>query len=379
MKPDLPSDLPPRHSPHPPQPDAEPPRAERERLRAMIIGALAAGGAFQLNGWQVQAHGNRSSHSVASVQQAVFRPDDYILMRQQYLAPSSDVTVQLAQVTEQLRTLQSQPVRIEATDQFNKLVALKAQIEEGVHVGPTTAKALRLLRAQQVDEAIAAIEGEGSPECILNAYLWALLDLGYLGRRDGKFTADHIAEFGTVAKWAVAYSEKVLSQSNALGPLSALAAPQASMEVAARTRVAEIYHNIASFTLPEDGIVPPELLAQGRDAAQRALKLRRELGQPYETVIALLTVGKHAVRANDTVEAKRLFTEAVQQAEKSGRRDAVAWAKAYLARVIACEDPDRAAGLNREVDQIINQTQESCSLLEALRIERQVPSAGADH
>lgn len=35
----------------------------RRRVRALIIGSLAAGGAFQLNGWQAQAHGNRSSHS----------------------------------------------------------------------------------------------------------------------------------------------------------------------------------------------------------------------------------------------------------------------------------------------------------------------------
>jgi ferric-dicitrate binding protein FerR (iron transport regulator) len=33
----------------------------RRRVRALILGSLATGGAFQLNSWQAQAHGNRST------------------------------------------------------------------------------------------------------------------------------------------------------------------------------------------------------------------------------------------------------------------------------------------------------------------------------
>jgi len=45
---------------------AEAEAAERRRayVRGLIIGSLAAAGAFQLNGWRAQAHGNRSSRSM---------------------------------------------------------------------------------------------------------------------------------------------------------------------------------------------------------------------------------------------------------------------------------------------------------------------------
>jgi hypothetical protein len=54
--------------------DAE--RARKRRLRGLVLGAMAAGGAFQLNGWQAQAHGNRSSHSVTSLRAATVVADD---------------------------------------------------------------------------------------------------------------------------------------------------------------------------------------------------------------------------------------------------------------------------------------------------------------
>lgn len=45
----------------------------RQRVRALILGSLASGGAFQLNGWQAQAHGNRSSKSAIGEFQDVVR------------------------------------------------------------------------------------------------------------------------------------------------------------------------------------------------------------------------------------------------------------------------------------------------------------------
>jgi hypothetical protein len=50
-------------------------RRRRQRVRALIIGSLAAGGAFQLNGWMAQAHGNRSSKSmIGEFPDVVFTP-----------------------------------------------------------------------------------------------------------------------------------------------------------------------------------------------------------------------------------------------------------------------------------------------------------------
>jgi len=42
-------------------PEAKHAKERRRRVRALILGSLATGGAFQLNSWQAQAHGNRST------------------------------------------------------------------------------------------------------------------------------------------------------------------------------------------------------------------------------------------------------------------------------------------------------------------------------
>ncbi|WP_316235391.1 MULTISPECIES: hypothetical protein [unclassified Bradyrhizobium] len=51
--------------------DSTPPDVRRRALRALILGSIAAGGAYQLNGWQSQAHGNRSSGAVQSIRTPV--------------------------------------------------------------------------------------------------------------------------------------------------------------------------------------------------------------------------------------------------------------------------------------------------------------------
>jgi hypothetical protein len=55
-------------------------KAKKRRLRALIIGTVAAGGAFQLNGWQAQAHGNRSSHEASSsIRNAAVLAEDLVV------------------------------------------------------------------------------------------------------------------------------------------------------------------------------------------------------------------------------------------------------------------------------------------------------------
>jgi hypothetical protein len=58
---------------------AEAEKARKRRLQALIVGAVAAGGAFQLNGWQAQAHGNRSSHSATAVRDAAVLTEDMVV------------------------------------------------------------------------------------------------------------------------------------------------------------------------------------------------------------------------------------------------------------------------------------------------------------
>lgn len=55
-------------------------KAKKRRLRALIIGTVAAGGAFQLNGWQAQAHGNRSSNAQSeSIRSAAVLAEDLVV------------------------------------------------------------------------------------------------------------------------------------------------------------------------------------------------------------------------------------------------------------------------------------------------------------
>jgi hypothetical protein len=61
--------------------------ARNRRLRMLILGTIAAGGAFQLNGWQAQAHGNRSSGSTQSIR-AVIVPGDVQVTSPQTVTPS---------------------------------------------------------------------------------------------------------------------------------------------------------------------------------------------------------------------------------------------------------------------------------------------------
>jgi len=44
-------------------PESKQAKDRRRRVRALILGSLATGGAFQLNSWQAQAHGNRSTEN----------------------------------------------------------------------------------------------------------------------------------------------------------------------------------------------------------------------------------------------------------------------------------------------------------------------------
>src|SRR5688572_25382587 len=79
--------------------------ANRAKMRALIVSALAAGGVFQMNSWQIQAHGNRSSHSALAFQTPSISPEDYILMRQVLTGPKTPDTDQLIQLSTQLRAL----------------------------------------------------------------------------------------------------------------------------------------------------------------------------------------------------------------------------------------------------------------------------------
>lgn len=332
-------------------------RPHRQHSRAVLISALAAGGVFQLNGWQVQAHGNRSSHAVATLSAITVTPNDYVLLRQSLSSPNAGETRQLVEVTERIRSLRGQAL---SSPQAQQLITLRETLKDKLRLRASTHQSLEFLRQGDTAAAIAAIEGEGWTERVLGEYLWALLDVAYLGRQGDAFTAEHMQEFVTLAKAATAYSEKALSSLPALG-----SSPQGA---ATKERIAEIYHNIASFTLPDDGTVSAADLKFGRQAADRALALRRELQRKPEIMRALWTVGKHQLRAGELAEARKSFQGSLQQATELKDLAGIAWSKSYLAKVTP--DPATARRLEADADRLVESGQAQDVSLQFLRLER---------
>jgi hypothetical protein len=336
----------------------------RRHQRAVIISALAAGGVFQLNGWQVQAHGNRSSEESTVFQNTSFSPSDYVLLRQSAIAPNAPETRQLAQVTAELRALaKAHPGSDHSTD-YQKLVAIKASLERKLQVRPTTSESLKYLRDGDVPAAVAVIEGEGWPERVLGEYSWALLDIAYLGRENEAFTGKTMFEFVELAKPAMAYCEKALASL----PQTGLSEKQLALKV----RVAEIYHNIASFTVPDDGTATADDLRLGRDAANRGLKLREEIGSQPEIMLAHWMVGNHAYRAGDLKTAEQHLRQSTSLAASLHDAPALAWANTYLAKVVASSNPAAARALEKEAQRAIDSVQHQDLSIEFLRIQNRL-------
>jgi hypothetical protein len=326
----------------------------RKQSKAVIISALAAGGIFQLNGWQVQAHGNRSSHVDTGLQNAVFSPQDYLVMRQRATAPSARETAQLALVTEQIRNARGTTAT--ASNEYQTLLGVKANLGSEMRSRLIVHQSLNFAREGDFDAAIATIEGNGSPELVLTEYLWVLLDIAYLGDGDA-LTGDQMKEFVAVSKSAISFSNEVLETLPAEG--------MTPSQVAAKERIAEIFHNIASFTLPDDGMVSDEDMQMGREAAERALGLRQELRQQAETMRANWMVGKHHVRAGMIESARQYLTTSIEQATVLGDDAGIAWGKAYLAKTYS---DATAAALENEARQIVEKVKDDPTI-DFLRLE----------
>jgi uncharacterized protein HemX len=153
--------------------------AKQRRAKALILGALSAGGVFQMGTWQVQAHGNRSSHTATKFQQAYFSPDDYLVMRQSLSAPNAAVTSELMQLTSSLTKAQKNQ-NFAASDQTVKMKERKTVIETELRAQSDSMKALRFVQQGDAMGAVASIEGQGEADAVLTGYIWALLDVAYL-------------------------------------------------------------------------------------------------------------------------------------------------------------------------------------------------------
>jgi hypothetical protein len=342
-------------------------------MRALIISALAAGGVFQMNSWQIQAHGNRSSHSALAFQSPSISPDDYVLMRQVLTGPRTGDTDQLTQLSIQLKALGGANNIAAMTESHQKLLGQKRAIEQKLGIPSTTRQVIRFLRQGDTDAAVAAIEGQGWPERVLQDYQWTLLDIAYLDEGDGqKFTANQQKDFLAIAKPAASYVDKVLAVTSG----HTLTTP----ELASKERVAEILHNIASFIVLMDN-VDGATLDFGQQAAERALKVRMELNKPDTIMRANWMVAQYHIRANRTEQAVKYLTTSLQQAEQLKDVPGIAWAKYSLANALRgsksaasavnTKNNAQAAKLDTEVKQIVSQFKGQDTTMDFLRIQLQ--------
>jgi hypothetical protein len=291
---------------------------DSQRTKALILSALTAGGVFQMNSWQVQAHANRSSHSVATFATPYFSPNDYVLMRRSLSMPNDALVREMIDIR---RSLAATPRRLSTTE-VTTLEQRRNAIEERLR-SDAPPQVVTMLRSGDISGAVASIEGEGFPERVLGDYMWALLDVAYLTRSDPATPLD-TKTFDAIAAPAMDYSQQVL-RTIPKGTVP----PQ---DLAAKERAAEILHNIASFTVEEQN--PSEAdLKRALDAAQRALQVRQELKQPLATMRAYWMLGEVQRRAGQRDAATQSLNVALRQATTLKDRSGVAWANHSLARI----------------------------------------------
>jgi hypothetical protein len=335
----------------PAEADLQEQASRRKQLRTLILGTLTATGAFHLDGWQAQAHGNRSSHSTAALRSDLFMPQDYVTFRQQVTAPNAAETATLSQITHKIKDLQFQSTLSlsERTD-LDSLQKQLDSLEEKRRLRETSGITLDLIRQGDIDGAVAAIEGTGDPERVTYEYLWVITDLAYLGRKGNQLTAENQSELLAISQRGIRYADSMrdilLKQKE-----------RSATETVVLTRIAEIYHNIASYLVPDIGQPSPAALAVAFDAAQKSKDLRADLGQPTEMLIAEWTVARlEALRGNEAV-SERLHKEAITRAERMGDVVQVAWNKYSLARLSSKKSTGEnsiPAPVREEIDRLLS-------------------------
>jgi hypothetical protein len=141
------------------QPEQEPNKSNetndnRTKMRALIISALAAGGVFQMNSWQIQAHGNRSSHDALAFQTPSISPEDYVLLREVLTGPRTADIDRLTQLSMQLRALGGANNVAAMTESHQKLLSEKRDIEQKLQPPSTTRQIIQFLRQGDPNAAL---------------------------------------------------------------------------------------------------------------------------------------------------------------------------------------------------------------------------------
>ena len=343
----------------------------RKRVRTLILGTLAASGAFQLNGWQAQAHGNRSSHSASALRSDLFLPQDYITFRQQLTAPTAEETLVLSRLSTRMTTLRSSPgMSRSKTSEMRTLQRQIDTIADKLRLRETSRQTLEFIQQGDMDAAVAVIEGEGDPERVSYEYLWTITDLAYSGSKGNQLTSEPLAALTALSKRAMQYVDGARTKFPSRD--------RTDMERAVLVRMAEIYHNIASYMVPDVGQPTPEGLKLGYEAAQKAHALRVELDQSTEALIGMWTVANYEALMGNHDKATALHKEALAKAQAMNDPVQAAWNTYSLAKLGGVNVRGAAMGkVQSDIDDLLSRASPEDPAAALLRLEIESARRGA--
>lgn len=323
------------------EPEADAPTSKKNTaVKKLVIGTLAATASVPLTSWDAMAHGNRSSHAAAMYRS--WSPDAYTLMRQELTMPNADVTQRLRSMYDELEAFERK-LDPEAVREDPRAIQMREAIrtlENSVRVSPLTRQIIGFAEERDLDAITASLTAVGTAEDVLDNSVWVLLDIGHQNDRGVLSTDESSAEYGVVAKAVLQFAIDRLDELE-----RETGNPFVNVQ---KVKVANVLHNITSFSLPDIGEPSEEALAVARRAMLLQLALRKELGQDVEFVRALNLAGRLFAATDEASSANRYLDEAESLASEIGFRAGLAYNKAYRAELVERTDPTAAALLRYE-------------------------------
>lgn len=309
----------------------------KKKLRRLVYGSMAVGGAIGLAGMTAQAHGNASSHMEAQLR---WNFDNFVIEREGVRAnfPDQIGTLERLQSSQERMGLErlefrqannfdfaalnddEMPILGQKVDNIvqyqnvgnqmlNNQVVINS-IKQQTSLTPLSRSVLQQLQSGNTKKAIALIEDGNDVKQVLSTYLVVQLDLYNYGAIDQFSTATFTDEIISISKAGLAYQKN-----------------HAPDDLGAR---AGMLHNLASSTLPDKGTARPDQVKFGRDAAIEALKIRKRMGDPGTIAVAEYMVGVFDYKEGNFDDAQKYFKASLKNLDGTLRFQDIAWSKLYL-------------------------------------------------
>jgi hypothetical protein len=290
---------------------------------------MLASGALGMAGLTAQAHGNASSHASLSLD---WNFDDFVINREKLLNPDGADSDPLLQLDQELREVYEHSAKLRQESEVpgasvsdrlesvtesrlldERAMGLELDIKQAATqraLTPLSRNVLAQFQANNPAGATALIERSGTPRDVLSSYATVQLDFYNFSAVGGRSTTTLTDQIITLSDAAIAYQER-----NAPNDLVALGG---------------FLHNLASAALPDIGQATPEQFRIGREAAQRAVDVRRRTNDPVTTGIALYLAGVYSFKASEFDDAEKKLRESIALLENTDRTNDLGWSTAYL-------------------------------------------------